>query len=97
MILDGFFEKIGYVKKEEFTESENEKKKWRNAFNRAALERDDAIDYAEQKKRELIEIKKENEKLKERVLSLKKDYSDEVLKRYEISRLLNGIQKAEAE
>ena len=61
------------------------------------LERNNAIEYAENKSKALKELAEENRELKERVVSLKKDYADEVLKRYEISKLLNGIRKAEAE
>lgn len=94
-IADEILVKLGIVKKRNYDEvvAENKKNKerfsWEIARNNILNTR---VKSLEERNRLLEE---ENEKLKERVRELKKDYSDEVLKRYEISRLLNGIRKAE--
>lgn len=95
MILDLLFEKIGYVKKEDFIEVKNAREGWFDAYQRMSFERNKAIECADRKSEALKELAEENRELKERVVSLKKDYADEVLKRYELSRLVNGIEKGE--
>ena len=93
-IADEILVKLGIVKKRAYDEVTLElehyksKFKWEAASCQAFRERAKLLE-------ERIDIlKKENEKLEERILELEKDYSDEVLKRFEISQLVNG-RKAE--
>lgn len=86
------FKKIKRDFIKEIEAEREERDKWFKAYDRAALERNAAWEAFENKKKQIRELEKEIDSLKEREAEFKSRLADEIQKRFELAEKLEECE-----
>lgn len=88
--------KFGYIKEENLKEIMRERDFYAKAFGHEATERNVTLEAFENKRKQIRELEKEIDNLREREAELKSRLADEIQKRYQLATLFK-YEKSEVE